>query len=93
MRTGYCRLKSTVVQDTQPKYELCLVNETPTDYLLHCNKFETERAKLMKNISKSLSFQSTEESLGEHNFNTEDSKTVRVELEKNFDSTTKEIWN
>ena len=42
---------------------------------------------------KSLSFQSTEESLGEHNFNTEDSKTVRVELEKNFDSTKKEIWN
>ena len=40
---------------------------------------------------KSLSFQSTEESLGEHKFNTEDSKTVRVELEKNFDSTKKEI--
>ena len=44
-------LKSTVVQDTQAKYELYLVNETPIDYLLHCNKFETQRAKFMKNIS------------------------------------------
>ena len=32
---------------------------------------------------------STEQLLGEHNFNTEDSKTVRVELEKHFDSTKK----
>ena len=34
---------------------------------------------------------STEELLGEHNFNTEDSKTVRVELEKYFDSTKKKF--
>ena len=40
---------------------------------------------------KYLSFQSTEESQGEHNFNTKGSKTVRVELKKNFDSTKKEI--
>ena len=32
-----------------------------------------------------------EELLREHNFNTEDSKTVRVEPEKYFDSTKKEI--
>ena len=32
---------------------------------------------------------STEELLGDHNFNTEDSKTVKVELEKYFDSTKK----
>ena len=29
--------------------------------------------------------------LGEHNFNTEDAKTVRVELGKYFNSTKKEI--
>ena len=34
---------------------------------------------------------STEEWLGEHNFNTKDSKTVRVELDKYCDSTKKEI--
>ena len=32
-----------------------------------------------------------QELLGKHIFNTEDSKTVRVELEKYFDSTKKEI--
>ena len=32
---------------------------------------------------------STEELLGDHNFNTEDSKTVKVELEKYFNSTKK----
>ena len=32
---------------------------------------------------------STEELLGDHNFTTEDSKTVKVELEKYFDSTKK----
>ena len=35
----------------------------------------------------------TEELLREHNFNNEDSKTVRVEPEKYFDSIEKEIWN
>ena len=87
--------KSKKDQDTQPKCELCLVNETPT-YLLYCSKFDTQRAKLMKNIShvlwkNSLSpfSVSTEELLGEHNFITEDSKTIRVELEKYLDSTTK----
>ena len=81
--------KSKLDQNTQPKCELCLVNETPINYLLHCIKFDTQRAKLMKNISHVLRKNSlcpfnvsTEELLGEHNFSTEDSKTVRIELEK-----------
>ena len=56
----------------------------------------TQRAKLMKNISHMLRKNSLcpfnvsiEELLVDHNFNTEDSKTVRVEL-KYFDSTDKE---
>ena len=80
---------SKIDQDTQPKCGVCLVNETPAHYLLHCCKFDTQRAKLMKNISHVLGKNSlcpfnvsTEELLGEHNFNTEDSRTVRVELEK-----------
>ena len=43
--------KSKIGQDTQPKCEACLVNETTTHYLLHCSKFDTQRAKLIKNIS------------------------------------------
>ena len=61
----------------------------PTHYLLHRIKFDTQRAQLMKNISHVLRKNSlcpfnvsTEELLGEHNFSTEDSKTVRIELEK-----------
>ena len=88
--------KSKTDQDTQPKFEVCLVNEAPTHYLLHCTKFDAERAKLMKNISHVLRKnslcgfnRSTEQLLGEHNFNTEDLKTVRVELENYFDSTRK----
>ena len=75
-----------------------MVNETPTYYLLHCSKFDTQRAKLIKNISHVLRKYSlcpfnisTEELLGEHNLKTEYSKTVRVELEKCFDSSKKEI--
>ena len=90
--------KSKIDQDTQPKCEVFLVNEPPTHYLLHCSKFDTKKANLMKNISRVLRKNSLcpfnvskEELLGEHNFNTEDSKTVRVELEKYFDSTKKEI--
>ena len=52
----------------------------------------------MKNISHVLRKNSMcpfnvtiEQLLGKHNFNAEDSKTVRVELEKYFDSTKKEI--
>ena len=88
--------KSKTDQDTQPKFEVCLVNEAPTHDLLHCTKFDAERAKLMRNISHVLRKnslcrfnRSTEQLLGEHNFNTEDSKTVRVELENYFDSTRK----
>ena len=88
--------KSKTDQDTQPKFEVCLVNEALTHYLLHCTKFDAERAKLMKNISHVLRKnslcgfnRSTEQLLGEHNFNTEDLKTVRVELENYFDSTRK----
>ena len=101
LKTDHCMLnqyKSKIDQDTQPKWEVHLVNETPAHYLLHCSKFDTQRARLMKNISHSLRKNSllpfnvsTEELLGGHNFNTEDSKTVRVELEKYFDSTKKEI--
>ena len=101
LKTGHCMLnqhKSKIDQDTQPKCEVCLVNETTTHYLLNCSNFDTQRAKPMKNISHvlgknrlSLFNVRTEELLGEHNFNTEDSKTVRVELEKYFDSTKKEI--
>ena len=54
----------------------------------------------MKNIShvlrKNILFPfnvTMKELLGEHNFNTENSKTVRVELKKYFDSTEKEIRN
>ena len=96
LKTGHCMLnqhKSKIDQDTQPKCEVCLVNETPAYYLLHCSKFDTERAKLMKNISHVLRKNSpypfnvsTEEILGEHNFNTEDSKTVRVEQKKKFET-------
>ena len=46
--------KSKIDQDAQPDCEVCLVNETPTHYLLHCNKFDAQRAKLMKNISHML---------------------------------------
>ena len=91
--------KSKIDEDTQLKCEVCLVNEEPILYFLNCSKFNTQRAKLMKNISHVLRKNSlcplnlsTVELLGEHNFNTtEDSKTVRVELEKHFDSTKKEI--
>ena len=55
-----------------------------------------QRAKLMKNISHVLRknsifpfIVSTGELLGEHNLNTESTKTVRVELEKYFYSTLK----
>ena len=85
LKTGHCMLnqhKSKIDQDTQPKCEVCLVNETPAHYLLHCSKFDTQRAKLMKNISHVLGKNSlcpfsvsTEELLGEHNFNTEDCKS------------------
>ena len=90
--------KSKIDQDIQPKCEVCLVNETPIYYLLHCSKFDIQRAKLMKIISHVLRKNSLcpfnvslEELLGEHNFNTEDSKIVRGELEKYFDSAKKEI--
>ena len=90
--------KSKIDQNTQPKCEVYLVNEIPTHYLFNCSKFDTQRAKLMKNISHVLRKNSlcpfnvsTEELLGEYNFNTEDSKTVKFELEKYFDSTKKEI--
>ena len=78
-------------QDTQPKCELYLVNETHTHDLIHCSTFHTQRAELMKNILQMLrknslwSFNvSTEELLGEHNFNSEDSKMVWVDLEQVF---------
>ena len=90
--------KSKTDQDTQPKCEVCLVNGTPTHYILNCNKFDTQRAKLMKNISHVLIKNilcpfnvNIEELFGEYNFNTEDLKAVRVELEKYFDSRKKEI--
>ena len=57
LKTGHCMLnqhKSKIDQDTQPKCEVCLVNETPTHYLLNCSKCDTQRAKLMKNISHVL---------------------------------------
>ena len=101
LKTGHCMLnqhKSKLDQDTQPKCEVCLVNETPAHYLLHCIKFDTQRAELMKNISHGLRKNSlcpfnvsTEELLGEHNLNAEGLKTLRVELEKYFHSTIKEI--
>ena len=103
LKTGHCMLnqrKSKIHQDTQPKCEVCLVNETRAYYLSHCSKFDTQRAKLMKNISHVLRKNSlcpfnvsAEQLLGEHNLNTEDSKTARAELEKYFDSTKKEILN
>ena len=90
LKTGQCMLnqhKSKIDQDTQPKCEVCLVNETPTHCLLHCKKRETQRAKLMKNISHMLRKNSlcpfnvsTEELLGEHKFNPQDSKTVELSL-------------
>ena len=46
--------KSKLDQDTQPKCEVSLVNETPAHYLLNCSKSDTQRAKLMKNISHML---------------------------------------
>ena len=73
--------KSQIDKDTQQKCEICLVKKT---------------AKLVKNIShvprkNSLCpFNiSAEESLRKYNFNTEESTTVRVELEKYFNSTKK----
>ena len=39
LKTGLCMLnehESIRDQDTQPKCEVCLVNETPTHYLIHC---------------------------------------------------------
>ena len=91
MKTGHCMLnkhKNKIDQDTQSKCEVCLVNETPTHYLLHCNKFGIQKAKLMKNISDVLRKNSLcpfnvsiEELLGEDNINTEDSKTLELNLE------------
>ena len=46
--------KSKIDQDTQPKCEVYLVNETLTYYLLHYSKFSTQKAKRMKNISHVL---------------------------------------
>ena len=54
LKTGLCMLnqhKSKIDQHTQRKSEVCLVNETAAHYLLHCSEFDTQRAKLMKNIS------------------------------------------
>ena len=74
------------------------MNETATHYFLHCSKLDTKRAKVMKNMSHVLRRNSlcpfnvsTEELLGEHNFSTEDSKTVRGELKKYFNSTIKKF--
>ena len=56
-KTGHYMLnqhKSKIGQDTQHKCEVCLVNETPIHYLLDCSKFDTKRAKLIKNISHVL---------------------------------------
>ena len=50
LKTGHCMLtqhKSKINQNTQPKCELCLVNETPIHYLLHCSIFDTQRANWM----------------------------------------------
>ena len=75
--------KCQIDKDTQQKCEICLVKKT---------------AKLMKNMSHMLRKNSpcpfnvsTEELLEKYNFNTEESKTVRVELEKYFNTTTKKL--
>ena len=47
--------KGKIDQDTQQMWgDACLVNETPTHYILHCSELDTQKAKLMKNISRML---------------------------------------
>ena len=99
MKSGHCMLnqhKSQIDKHAQQKCEICLVTKTPTHYLLHCSKWDIQKAKVAKNISHVLRKNSlcpcnisTEESFGKYNFNTEESTTVRVELEKYFNSTKK----
>ena len=46
--------KGKIDQDTKQIWRACLVNETPTHYILHCSELNTQKAKLMKNISRML---------------------------------------
>ena len=53
VKTGHCmpnQHKSKIDQGMQPKCEVSLVNELPTHHL-HCSKFDTQRVKLIKNIT------------------------------------------
>ena len=101
LKTGHCMLnyhKSKIDLETNPKCDICKVNETPTHYLLECGKYDTQRAHLIKQISPILSKNghipqnlSLQLLLGEHNFNSDDSELIRAEIGNYFMTTKQEI--
>ena len=63
---------------------VCQIKETPSHYLLDCNKFKKKREAFQNNISFNLRKNKVapqnltiEELLGEQNFSKGDSKTIR----------------
>lgn len=69
-------------------------------YFLHCAQFDHERQELQRSLKKILHknkifFHSVkmEEMLGEHDFNLDDAKEIRLQLIKFLTSTGKHIWN
>ena len=55
LKTGHSMLKghkSKIDTETSPECSTCKVKETPIHFLLNCKEYDTERAKLEKDIKE-----------------------------------------
>ena len=90
--------KSKIDTETSPQCSICKVKETPTHFLLNCKEYDTEQAKLEKNI-KEIFYKNNcqklniviDDLLGECDLPSHDAIVVRKKLEDFILATGKEI--
>ena len=92
--------KSKIDTETSPECSTCKVKETPEHFLLNCKEYDTERAKLEKDIKKIFYKNNChklningEDLLGECDLPSEDAAIVRRKVKEYILSTGKEIQN
>ena len=100
LKTGHSMLghKSKVDTENSPQCSTCKVKETPTHFLLNCKEYDTEQAKLEKDIKKifykndcqKLNI-TIDDLLGESDLPSQDAIVVRKKLEDFILVTGKEI--
>ena len=90
--------KSKIDTETSTEFSTCRVKETPVHFLLNCKEYDTERAKLEKDI-KEIFYKNNchklnitiDDILGENDLPSQDSIIVRKKVEEFILATGKEI--